>query len=424
MSSINVTSYGCSANTADAEIIKGILKRRGFSIVNSPVDSDLNIILTCVVKTPTEHKMNKRIKRLNKLEKPLIVAGCMPKAMKKQVENMAPEASLVGPDNILKIVEAVTLTLGGDRVDFTEGTPDERTCLPRIRENKLVHIQPICTGCLGDCSYCIVKYARGRLFSFQPEAIVRDIERAIEDGCREVWVTAEDTAAYNFNGVRLPQLLRMITGIPGNFRVRVGMMTPNQLLTIKEDLIEAYKSEKIFKFVHIPIQSGNNRILRKMNRRYTVEEFKGIVIDLREIFPLIGISTDIICGFPSETMGEFNDSIEVIKWLKPDVLNISRFWARPGTKAAEMKNRLHGRETKERSRMLTRIWDDLSIEVGNKWIGWEGEILLDEKGWENTLVGRNYAYKAIGVESQVDLGQFINVRVKGSGAGYLEAEIV
>ncbi|MBD3207372.1 tRNA (N(6)-L-threonylcarbamoyladenosine(37)-C(2))-methylthiotransferase [Candidatus Bathyarchaeota archaeon] len=424
MTSINVTSYGCSANTADAEIIKGILKRKGFSIIDSPLKSDLNIILTCVVKTPTEHKMNKRIKRLYKLEHPLIIAGCMPKAMKKQVEDIAPKASVVGPDDILKIVEAVNLTLNGIRVDFTEGTPAERTCLPRIRENKLVHIQPICTGCLGDCNYCIVKYARGRLFSFQPEEIIRDIEQAIVDGCREVWVTAEDTAAYNFNGVKLPQLLRRITDIPSNFRIRVGMMTPNQLLEIKEELIEAYKNKKIFNFVHIPIQSGNNRILRKMNRKYTVENFKGIVSDLRETFPLIGISTDIICGFPSETMEEFNDSIELIKWLKPDVLNISRFWARPGTKATEMKGRLHGRETKERSRMLTRLWDQMSVEVGKKWIGWEGEILLDEKGWEKTLVGRNYAYKAIGVESNARLGQFINVRATDSGAGYLKAEIV
>jgi MiaB-like tRNA modifying enzyme len=421
---VNVTSYGCSANTADAEIIKGILENRGFSIEDSPRDSDLNIILTCIVKTPTEHKMKKRIKKLNTLGKPLIIAGCMPKAMKKKVENIAPEASLVGPDDILKIEDAVNKTLEGKRVDFTNGYPTDRTCLPRIRKNNLIHIQPICTGCLGNCSYCIVKYARGRLFSFKSNAIIRDIEKAINEGCREVWVTAEDTAAYNHKGVKLPELLKRITEIPSDFRVRVGMMTPNQLNSIKEDLIEVYKNEKIFKFIHVPVQSGNNRILKKMNRSYTVEEFKYIVSDFRKTFPRIGISTDIICGFPGEEMEEFKESLELVKWLRPDVLNISRFWARPGTKAAEMKGRLHGRETKERSRALTKLWDALSVEVGKKWIGWEGEIILDEKGWDNTVVGRNYAYKAIGVKQDSEVGEFVNVRVTGAGAGYLEAVIV
>ena len=424
MTCINVKSYGCSANTADAEIIKGLLKNKGYSIINSARDSDLNIILTCIVKTPTEHNMKKQIKKLNRNNKPLIIAGCMPKAMKKQVMELAPSASLIGPDDILKIVESVKRTLEGFRVDYTNGSPTDRTCLPRIRDNKLVHIQPICTGCVGDCNYCIVKYARGKLFSFNPDKIREDVETALKEGCKEVWITAEDTAAYNYDGIRLPHLLEMITDIPGSFRVRVGMMTPNQLNPILNDLIKAYKNEKIFKFIHIPIQSGNNKVLKGMNRRYTVEEFQTIVNKLRKIFPRIGISTDIICGYPGETMEEFQDSLELVKWLKPDVLNISRFWPRPGTKAAEMQGVLHGRETKERSRILTTIWKKLSVEVGEKWIEWEGDILLDEDGWGNTRVGRNYAYKAVGIESDATLGKFVKVRVTSSGTGYLEAEIV
>jgi MiaB-like tRNA modifying enzyme len=424
MTSINVKSYGCSANTADAEIIKGLLKNEGYSIVNTARESDLNIILTCIVKTPTEHNMKKQIKKLNRNEKPLIIAGCMPKAMKMQVMEIAPRASLIGPDDILKIVDSVKRTLEGSRVDYTNGSPTDRTCLPRVRENKIVHIQPICTGCVGDCNYCIVKYARGKLFSFNPHKIREDVKNALKNGCKEVWITAEDTAAYNYDGIRLPKLLETITDIPESFRVRVGMMTPNQLKPILSDLIQAYKNEKIFKFIHIPVQSGSNKVLKDMNRRYSVEEFRCIVKSIRQVFPRIGISTDIICGYPGETMKEFQDSLELVKWLEPDVLNISRFWPRPGTKAAEMQEILHGRETKERSRILTGIWKELSVEVGEKWIGWEGDILMDEDGWGNTRVGRNYTYKAVGIESDAMLGQFIRVRVTGSGRGYLQAEIV
>jgi tRNA A37 methylthiotransferase MiaB len=161
-----------------------------------------------------------------------------------------------------------------------------------------------------------------------------------------------------------------------------------------------------------------------MNRQYSIKEFKNLVNSFRKIFPRIGISTDIICGFPGETVQEFQDSIELVKWLKPDVLNISRFWPRKGTKAAKLPKSHHGRITKERSRILTHLWKDISVEVGEKWIGWEGEILLDEKGWGNTLVGRNYAYKAVGVESSSELGDLIRVRVTGAGTGYLKSIII
>lgn len=424
MTSICVISYGCSANTADAEIIKGILKEKGFKNSVSPESSDLNIILTCIVKTPTERKMTKKIKELVKSGKPLIVAGCMPKAMKSQVIRIAPTASVVGPDDVLSMPEAVEKTLDGERVDFTDGSPADRTCLPRVRENNLIHIQPICTGCLGDCNYCIVKYARGKLHSFPPEKIVNDVQSAIKEGCREVWATGEDTAAYNHEGLRLPRLLEMITTLPGDFRVRVGMMTPNQLEPISDDLIRVYKSEKIYKFLHLPVQSGNDKVLRDMNRRYTVKDFKSLVKKFRDVFPRLGISTDIICGFPGETAEEFNDSLTLISWLRPDVLNISRFWPRPGTKAAKLPGMLHGRETKKRSRLLTSLWRELSVDVGEKWVGWEGEILLDEQGWGETLVGRNYAYKPVGVRASTMLGEFIKVRVTGAGAGFLEASIV
>ena len=421
MPKIYLNSYGCSANKADAEIAKGALTENGHIFVDAPSEADINIVMTCVVKTPTEQKVSKELRELWASGKPLIVAGCMPKSMTKQVKQLVPTASLVGPDDIEHIQEAVTHTLNGEQVTYIDGEATDRTCLPRVRENKLIHIAPISTGCLGNCSYCIVKFARGHLYSFPAEKIVQDVRSAIEDGCREVWVTAEDTATYDDNGVRLPELLDMITAIEGDFRVRVGMTTPNQLEPVLDDMLESMKNPKLYQFIHIPIQAGNDEILAKMRRRYKVQEFKDVVNRLREAYPDIGISTDIICGFPGETMEQFQDSLDLITWLRPDVLNINRFWERPGTDAAKMPGRLHGRDTKERSRMMTKLWKTLAVDVGKKWVGWEGEILLTEHGKKGTKVGRNFAYKAIALKTDAPLGSYVKVRIQESRVGYLTA---
>jgi threonylcarbamoyladenosine tRNA methylthiotransferase CDKAL1 len=424
MPDIYIKAYGCSANTADAEIAKGVLTEKGYKMVNSPLASDLNILLTCIVKTPTEQKITKHIRQLSSTDTPLIVAGCMPKAMRNRVEAAAPSASMVGPDDLGHIVEAAVKTLRGERVVYLDGAPTDRTCLPRVRANKLIHIAPICTGCLGNCSYCIVKYARGRLHSFPAEHIVRDVEAAVRDGCREVWITAEDTAAYRDGEKRLPQLIGMVSSVGGGFKMRVGMMTPNQALPILDDLVAAFSSDKVYKFLHVPVQSGNDEVLRAMRRRYTVADFKSIIDRFREAYPIMGVSTDIICGFPGETHEQFNDSLALISWLKPDVLNISRFWERPGTEAADMPAKLHGRETKARSRALTNLWKGLAVKAGERWLRWEGEILLTERGKGTSKVGRNYAYKAVAVNTDAELGETIQVNVIGAGVGFLEAETV
>lgn len=424
MPRVHVKSYGCSANTADAEIAKGVLIADGHTLVSTPDEADINIIVTCVVKTPTEQKVSRELRELEASGKPLIVAGCMPKSMNSQVNQLVPSASMVGPDDIERMAEAVRHTLNGEKVVYIDGEPTDRTCLPRVRANRLVHIAPISTGCLGNCSYCIVKFARGDLYSFPADKIVKDITDAVADGCREVWVTAEDTALYDDGGIRLPELLNMITSVDGDFRARVGMTTPNSLDEIMDDLIDALAHEKMYKFIHIPIQAGNDDILRVMRRKYTVKEFKGVADRLREAYPDMGISTDIICGFPGETDAQFRDSLDLITWLRPDVLNINRFWERPGTDAAKMPGRLHGRDTKERSRRMTILWKELAVDVGNRWLGWEGEILLTEDGKNDTKVGRNYVYKTVAVKTDAPLGSFIRVKVKGVGVGFLTADEV
>ena len=419
MPRIYVESYGCSANTADMEIAKGMLSYEGHSLTLTLEQADVAIVFTCIVKTPTERKVIKKIKSIRNKGVPLIVAGCMPKALTRVVDEIAPNACMIGPDDLDKIPTTVVDILQGKRSIHINGDSYDRGCQPRYRVNPLIHIAPIASGCLGNCTYCIVKHARGKLHSFPHREIITGVGQALNEGCREVWVTAEDTAAYNDDGVRLPDLVQMLCEFDDDFRIRVGMMTPNQVYPILEDLLEAYDNEKVFKFLHLPVQSGNDEILQRMNRRYTVKEFKDLVSTFRERFPKISISTDIICGFPGETDEQFNDSRNLIQNLRPDVLNISRYWERPGTEAEKMNGKLHGRVTKERSRRLTTLWKQLAMDVGSRWVGWEGDILLDEYGKGISKVGRNYAYKPVAVVTDRSIGEYLKVRVTGSGVGFL-----
>lgn len=421
MARVYIEVYGCSANMADYEITLGILKEAGHIQAPSPDAADINVVLTCIVKTPSERKMVKRIRELSAKCVPIIVAGCMPEAERMLVEEVAPRASLIGPNDLVKIVEAVEVAQNGDRIVAVGGEPFNRTCLPRVRRNRIIHIAPIASGCLGDCSYCIVKRARGHLYSYPADEIVKELWRALKQGCREIWLTAEDTASYCWQGVKLPNLIERVSCINGRFLIRVGMMTPNQVLPILDELIEVFRSEKVFKFLHVPVQSGDDDVLRRMRRRYKVDDFRRIVTEFRETFSSLSLSTDIICGFPDETEEQFKESLRLIEDVEPDVLNISRFWPRPGTDAAEMQGQLHGRETKMRSRRLTKLWRKISLERGKRWIGWEGKVLVDELGRNGTVIGRNQTYRPVVLKTKARPGDFINVRVTEARVGYLLA---
>jgi MiaB-like tRNA modifying enzyme len=401
------------------EIVSGILENAEHVIAEGLRDADLLVIFTCTVKTPTQRKILKRLKHLRKRGIPIIIAGCMPKAQKDLLEANLPEASMIGPDTIDQIIPAVEGTLEGRRFVSLDGITPDRTCLPRVRRNEVINILPISSGCLGNCSYCIVKYARGHLTSFPPDKIRDDVMNSLAEGCREIWITAEDTAAYNWGEVRLPQLMDLITDIEGEFRVRIGMMTPNHLESNLDELIETYKDDKIFKFLHIPVQSGSNQVLERMRRRYRVEDFRYVVQRFREAFPKLTLSTDIICGFPGETEEQFESSLNLVREIKPEVLNISRFWSRPGTDAAKMSDKIHGRITKERSKELTKIWRSIALEKGEKWVGWRGEVLVDDNGKEGDMMGRNQSYRPVAFPSEADLGSFVEVEVLEAKVGYL-----
>jgi threonylcarbamoyladenosine tRNA methylthiotransferase CDKAL1 len=419
---VHVEVYGCSSNQADAEIASGLLAEAGHTLVDSADQADVSVILTCIVKTPTETKIVRRLGELG--GRRVVVAGCMPKALRGLVEETLPGASMVGPDDVARIPEAVECATSGGRAIYLDGTSPDRTCLPRMRRSGLIHIAPIAAGCLGNCSYCIVKVARGRLHSFPPGGIIADAKAAIASGCREIWVTAEDTAAYDSGGVRLTELINRLGAIDGRFMIRVGMTTPNSALPILNDLVEAFKGEKVYRFLHVPVQSGSDEVLKRMRRKYTIAEFKELVTRFRDEIPDVGIATDIICGFPGETAEQFDESLRLVEWLRPEMLNRSRFWPRPGTEAAGMEGRFPSRITKDRSRLLDEVWWRVNADVNRGWLGWEGDVMLDKVGHSGFKEGRTATYKAIVLKTRKRLGSVTRVRVTEAAKGYLIGEEV
>lgn len=406
-----ILTYGCSANVADSEIMAGLLKQEGFELVSSIERSDLNIINTCMVKTPTEHRMIYEIQELTKTNKPLIVAGCMPKTSRKIIEDINPSASIIGPDSIEKIVYASIAAMRGNKAVLLEDSKKPKLCLPRERKNPVIGVIPISSGCLSSCSYCSVRFARGRLFSSPIEAVVKEAKRAIEDRCKEIYLTSQDNSCYGKDtGKRLPELLNEVCKIQGKFFVRVGMVNPLYTKEILDDLIKSYKNPEVFKFLHLPVQSGSDRILQLMNRGYAIEEFIEIVERFREEIPEITINTDVIVGFPEEKEEDFYSTVNLIRLVKPDAVNISKFGSRPMTEAAKMKQ-LDRKIINERSAYMHELTKKISLEGNQRWMGLRGEVLVDEK-IENGFIGRNFAYKPVIIKTDENLfGKFANVEI-------------
>ena len=425
-SKVYIETYGCSASFSDSEICAGQLSQAGYLIVDNPKDSDVNVIVTCTVKTATANRMSHRIKKLSENNSALVVAGCMPKTQAKEIKKLNPNASLMGPDSIDQITDIVNSTLNGTPLIQLGKSTKPKILLPKIRINPVIDIVEIGTGCLSSCTFCQVKIAKGTLISYPPDAIVEQIQKSTDSGCREIWLTSTDNGCYGMDmSMDLADLLTSIVNIQNNFLVRVGMMNPMHTKKKFHKLFNIFSHDKIYKFLHIPVQSGNNRVLKSMLRGHSREDYILMCSSFREKFPLSSIATDIIVGYPTESDEEFRDTVELIKSTQPDVVNLSKYGARPGTKAIEMEQ-VPNSIINARSKSLTSIIKEISLERNKKWLDWTGNCLVNENGKiDGTMIGRNFAYRPIVLKnSDVVLGNHYNVKIVEAQSTYLVGEIL
>jgi threonylcarbamoyladenosine tRNA methylthiotransferase CDKAL1 len=408
---ILVEAYGCTLNRGESEeFIDGLLEM-GHELAVAQDVADAFVLFTCGVIETTENHMLRRIGEFAAFpEKTLMVCGCLPNISSQKILKIAPHAILIGTAEHLK---GLAFFKGHGRKSGT----NERT--------QSIGILPIASGCLGTCSYCITKDARGSLQSRSPEELAERLKNLLAMGAAEIQLCAQDTAIYGQDmDIDLAHLIETLEVVDGDFMMRIGMMNPAGVLQNMGGILQAFQSPKVYKFLHLPVQSGSDAVLERMKRRHTVSQFEEIVKIFRAQFPELSLSTDIIVGFPGETDGDFLKSLELMERVKPDIVNITRFSSRPGTEAHSMKGRVPSRLAKERSAILTDMRFSLTDASYGTFEGRTFRALATERRAEGTTFLRTSGYKPIVLPNVLELGKWYDVRVVGSERAHLTGALI
>lgn len=345
---IFVKTFGCALNQADSDIIRGVLYKK-YKLVNSVKEADIIIVNSCGVKHVTQNRVLSFINSIPKTKK-VYVGGCLTKML--DITKQVKVDGLFDTNSITKITDLIEKNK--EKV-FSE-KKEYRLNKLKVRLSKDVAIIPISQGCLGNCSYCSVKIARGNLRSYKRKDILNEVSNVVKEGYTKIYLTAQDTGCYGHDiNDNIANLLDDVIKIKGNFKIRLGMANPQYVRKYLDSLIKIYKSDKMIKFLHIPLQSASNKVLKDMNRQYKLEDFEYIVKKFRKEVKGVNISTDIIVGYPTETKEDFDKTLSYLRKLKPEVVNISKFGSRPGTKASKLRP-LTSQEVKRRSTIISKIY--------------------------------------------------------------------
>ncbi len=433
--SFYIETYGCTSNKADSLIISDVLIKVNL-VQTSLENAQFIIINTCAVKEQTEKKIKDRLKKIHELyqdelERHVIIAGCLPHIDTTYIDlikKIIPSFSaIIDLDNLNELPDMIQSIKKGNRnqVFLTQKSIDKAKFFVDHSSGKITGITPISEGCLGSCTYCCVKNARGRLNCYDPMNIIGNIHHQLKQGIKQIYLTSQDCSTYQYDGTKLVDVVKEAVNLNYEFFLRIGMVNPSFLINDIDQLITIFKMDKVYQFLHVPIQSASTEILKKMQRTYTIPDIIDQLEEIREEFPYLTISTDIICGFPGETEYDFHRTVNFIKWLKPEIINISKFTPRPNTKAKEMKQ-LDSRIIKDRSNRLSKVFRNSLSTLNKKWEGWEGKVLTLHEGSEvHQGFGRNFAYKNIYFNNyNKKFGEFINVKVVKVDGFNLFAEII
>ncbi|RLI27809.1 hypothetical protein DRO58_03490 [Candidatus Bathyarchaeota archaeon] len=256
--------------------------------------------------------------------------------------------------------------------------------------------------------------------------VVEEVRRALRQGCKEIWLTSQDNGCYGFDiGSDLAELLEKVLSIEEDFMVRVGMMNPSYLSRFLDRLLDMYSDDRIFKFAHIPVQSGSDKVLRDMRRGYTSSEAEEVMKRFRAKYPKLTLMTDIIVGYPTESEEDFEKTLAFIARVEPDHVNVSKFGARPGTEAYRLKP-LPVKLVKERVKRLNALCSEVSYRRNLGWVGWVGEVLVEEPGLKpGSWIARNTSYKPIVLQTHENLlGKRLNVKVTKAYRNFLLATML
>ncbi|WP_049907712.1 tRNA (N(6)-L-threonylcarbamoyladenosine(37)-C(2))-methylthiotransferase [Haloferax elongans] len=417
MARYHIETYGCTSNRGESRAIESALRDAGHYRVDGPEEADVAIMNTCTVVEKTERNMLRRAKELEQETADLIVTGCMALAQGDDFRDEGVDAQILHWDDVPTAVTNGECPTPGPGVE------------PVL--DGIVGILPIARGCMSNCSYCITKFATGRVDSPSVQENVEKARALVHAGAKELRITGQDTGVYGWDkgDRKLPELLdRICSEIEGDFRVRVGMANPGGVHGIRQELADVFaKHDKLYNFIHAPVQSGSDEVLEHMRRQHRVDKFRDIVETFDETLDYWTLSTDFIVGYPTETDEDHERSMDLLREIRPEKVNVTRFSKRPGTDAANLKG-LGGTIKKERSKEMSEAKMDIVAEAYEEMVGTEQEVLVVQEGTGDSVKCRDAAYRQIIVQNAsehgLEPGDFTHVEVTAHQTVYAFGEPV
>lgn len=422
---LRVISQGCAANFGEGEKIARSFENEYDVQFGLPITSG-NLPAAFVLNVCTVKGNAGAIKLLRQAidtspDAKIFITGCTPKDFREEA---------------LRITEKIVFTdikeLARSHVPpvTQKNVLDESAVL---RESPLVGIVNIETGCLDACSYCSTRLVKGRLQSYPAEEIVRQVSKLVADGCKEIQLTGQDCGCYGFDfpvPINLAELVQKILAeVPGDYRMRLGMGNPRHILRYKDALMDCFNDPRVYKFIHLPVQSGSEHTLQDMNRKHTARDYADLANEFNKRFPLFTLSTDLIVGFPGETDLDFADTLSVLRETRPTVCNITRFVSRPGTPASHMTNTVPDEIKHKRSAELAAAFQEIAQQNNSRWIGQTETVTVEKSGYrKGTIIARNDAYRPVAIQvndnTQYAPGTHLNVRITAAEPFALIAEVI
>ncbi len=415
MATYHIETYGCTSNRGESREIERALRDGGHRPADGPADADVAILNSCTVVEKTERNMLRRAAELDEeTAGDLVVTGCMALAQGEEFREAGIDAEVLHWDEVPAHV------LNGE---CPTHTPDTEPILDGV-----VGILPIARGCMSNCSYCITKFATGRVDSPPIEENVEKARALVHAGAKEIRVTGQDTGVYGWDigDRKLPELLDRICDIDGEFRVRLGMANPGGIHGIHDELADVFaRNEKLYDFIHAPVQSGSDDVLADMRRQHRVEKFREVVAAFEDRLDHWTLSTDFIVGFPTEDDDDHERSMRLLREVRPEKINVTRFSKRPGTDAADMKG-LGGTIKKERSKTMSTLKMEVVGEAYEAMVGERYEVLVVEEGTGDSVKCRDPAYRQVIVRNAsdrgIDVGDVLDVEVTSHNTVYAFGE--
>lgn len=428
---VHIITFGCQQNESDSEKLYGLAEKMGYTKIEDPAKADLIIFNTCAVRAHAEDKalsMLGNFKARKKINDKILigVVGCMA-AEASSVDRIKNDFHYVDftlePSYLHRLPEAVYTALTESRRSFLFGCEefDFIDTLPSIRKEAHRGLVSIMYGCNNFCSYCIVPYTRGRERSRCSYAILEECRALVSSGVKEIMLLGQNVNSYR-SDINFPELLSRVAAIEGDFIIRFMTSHPKDATDELIEVMSKY-SPKIAPFFHLPLQSGSNRILSAMNRRYTRENYLEFITKIKNKIPSVALSTDIIVGFPDETEEDFLDTLNVLSAVEFDLVYAFIYSRRNGTKAATFKDDVPREVKVERLTTLLKMQDDICIKRNIEYIGKTVRVLIDSeemRGGVRVVTGKTNTNKPVHVESPTAvIGQFINVEIIKACATHL-----